>query len=205
MTLRPEQARALAYARRRGSDAPLAEVRSRVAATCEALDALLDTIAADAARRRTRASGWSIHEVADHLLVSDTPAVAQLRDLLAGRDVAEPIPASLQSPDPFAADWPALRDALRAVHRELVALLDGAGDSTAAAATAPVQMVVQCAEPDGTLRPVQWIERFDWKAFAILLHAHNREHIAQVERIRAALADDGGEGPDGARGPAAAP
>jgi len=44
-------------------------------------------------------------------------------------------------------------------------------------------MVVKCARPDGALEPVSWLERFDWKAFSVLLHAHNREHIAQVERI----------------------
>ena len=48
-------------------------------------------------------------------------------------------------------------------------------------------MVVKCADPDGSLRPVHWLERFDWKAFAILLHAHNREHMAQIQRTLAAL------------------
>ena len=39
---------------------------------------------------------------------------------------------------------------------------------------------------DGTLAPVSWVERFDWKSYSILLHAHNREHIAQVQRILSA-------------------
>ena len=47
-------------------------------------------------------------------------------------------------------------------------------------------MVVKCAGSDGTLAPVSWVERFDWKAYSILLHAHNREHIAQVQRILSA-------------------
>ena len=56
-------------------------------------------------------------------------------------------------------------------------------EAKAPTATAAVRMVVKCATPDGTLQAVSWDHRFDWKAYAILLHAHNREHIAQVHRI----------------------
>jgi hypothetical protein len=54
-------------------------------------------------------------------------------------------------------------------------------------------MVIKRARPDGSFEPVHWVERFDWKAFAVLIHAHNREHVDQVERILAAVAP--GEGP----------
>jgi hypothetical protein len=183
-TLRPEQERALAYARRRGSEASLADIRGRVAATFAELDALLATVDAERARRAPP-SGWCVQEVADHLLVSDRPAVEQLGELLAGRSPAAAIPASLQSAAPLTADWASLRGELAGVHAVLVALLDETRDDVPLAASAPVQMVVKCADEDGTLHPVQWLERFDWKAFAILLHAHNREHIAQVQRILA--------------------
>ena len=71
----------------------------------------------------------------------------------------------------------------RTVHTMVLDVLGRANDSTPQTAVAAVQMVVKCAASDGTLRPVSWVHFFDWKAFAILLHAHNREHIAQVHRI----------------------
>jgi hypothetical protein len=184
MTLRPEQERALAYARRRGTEAPLAEIRARVAATFAELDALLAGIAAERARRAP-ASGWCVQEVADHLVESDRPGVEQLRALLAGVSPAAPIAASLQSPAPLERDWDALRAELCGIHEAMLSALDGAHDGVPQEARAPVQMVVKCADADGTLRAVQWVERFDWKAFAILVHAHNREHIAQLQRILA--------------------
>ena len=184
--LLPEQIRALGYARKRGSEATLDSIRSRVAGTFEALAKLVEALTPQVARERRTSSAWSVQEVVDHLVESDEPAIGQLGELLAGRSVDEPIPASLQSARPLDADWGALLDRLRDVHGRLLALLDSASDETPTTATAAVQMVVKCQRPDGALEPVSWLERFDWKAFSILLHAHNREHIAQVERILAA-------------------
>ncbi len=161
-------------------------IRERVAATYDTLDALIETIAPEVAREHRSTSAWSIQEVVDHLVESDRPAIEQLAQLLAGEPVAEAIPASLQSAAPLAKDWSDLRAQLRAIHRDLLALLAAATGDEPTTATAPVQMVVKCAGPDGAIEPVAWIERFDWKAFAILLHAHNREHIAQIQRILAA-------------------
>jgi len=186
MSFRPEQQRALDYARRRGTDAPVEAIRERVAATFATLDALVETIAPEVAREHRGTSAWSIQEVVDHLVESDRPAIEQLSQLLAGNDVGEPIPASLQSAAPLAKDWTSLLAELRGIHVDLVALLAAATGDEPTTATAPVQMVVKCARPDGSLEPVTWLERFDWKAFAILLHAHNREHIAQIQRILAA-------------------
>lgn len=187
MTLYPEQERALAYARRRGSDAPLADIRERVAATYALFEERVAEIPAEIARRRPAPGSWSVQEVVDHLVESDRPAADQLASLLAGREVPEPIPAGLRSADALALDWDELRARFREVHRRVLDLLDGASDDLPQGATAPVVMVVKCAQPDGSLEPVDWIERFDWKAFAILIHAHNREHIDQVERALAAV------------------
>ena len=164
----------------------MASIRERVTATYTTLDSLVDAILANVAREHRSTSLWSIQEVVDHLVESDRPAVEQLAALLAGQPVDDPIPASLQSAAPLAKDWSELRSQLRAIHRQIEALLAAAGDSEPVTATAAVQMVVKCAAPDGSLEPVSWMERFDWKAFAILLHAHNREHIAQIQRILAA-------------------
>ncbi|HSF41048.1 MAG TPA: DinB family protein [Thermoanaerobaculia bacterium] len=183
MSLLPEQLRALAYARKRGTEAPLDSIQAKVAGTYSALIALVEAVPADVARERRSTSGWSVQEVVDHLVESDRLAVDQLGRLLAGESVDSPIPASLQSPHPLERDWTALLHELRAVHQDILGLLAAATDDLPLTATAPVQMVVKCAGPDGALEPVSWLERFDWKAFSILLHAHNREHIAQVERI----------------------
>lgn len=183
MTLLPEQLRALAYVRKRGTNAPVEEIRARVRATYLELEALVNALPAETAREHRPTSGWSVQEVVDHLVESDRPAVGQLSTLLSGRDVDEPIPASLQSARPLDLDWQRLLHQLRTVHENVLELLAAATDEIPSTATAPVQMVVKCAGPDGTLTPVSWVERFDWKAFAILLHAHNREHIAQVRRI----------------------
>ena len=188
MTIRPEQRRALDYVRRRGTEASLGAIRERVAATYDTLDALVETISAEVAREHRGTSAWSIQEVVDHLVESDRPAIEQLAQLLAGHDVSEPIPASLQSAAPLAKDWSELCAQLRGIHRDLVGMLTAATGDEPTNATAPVQMVVKCARPDGSLEPVSWVECFDWKAFAILLHAHNREHIAQIQRILAAPA-----------------
>jgi hypothetical protein len=185
VALLPEQQRALDYARRRGTEAPVESIRSRVAATFTAVEDLVERVPAEVARRQPAPSAWSVQEVVDHLVVSDRPAVQQLADLLAGRPVASPIPAGLQSASDV--EWDELRRRFRAVHRDLLAVLATADDETPTAAKAPVEMVVKCVTADGTQRPVRWLERFDWKAFAILIHAHNREHIAQIERTLAAV------------------
>jgi len=96
----PEQNRALVYARKRGTDAPLSEIGSRVAATYSEREALVAGIPSHLAREHRSASGWCIQEVVDHLVQSDRPASRQLGLLLEGRDVDEPIPASLQSASP---------------------------------------------------------------------------------------------------------
>ncbi|HVR95802.1 MAG TPA: DinB family protein [Thermoanaerobaculia bacterium] len=183
MSLFPEQQRALEYVRRRGTEAPIDAIRSRVAATYSEIEAIAEGVPAETAQHRPAPSSWSVYEVVDHLVESDRPAIDQLAELLAGRSVEAHIPAGLQSPQPFNTEWPVLLERFREVHRQILALLDSATNGVPLTGTAPVEMVVKCAGPDGALQPVHWIERFDWKAYALLLHAHNREHIGQLQRI----------------------
>jgi hypothetical protein len=137
----------------------------------------------DVAVQHRPTSAWSIQEVVDHLVESDRLAVQQLGDLLSGVSVAAPIPAGLQSEAPLALEWSGLLQQFASLHRDILQLLDGANDHVPLVAAAPVQMVVKCAGPGGSVEPVSWFEHLDWKAYSILLHAHNREHIAQVQRI----------------------
>lgn len=186
--LLPEQRRALDYVRAKGSDAPVAEVRRRVAEAFTEIDELLASVPTAQTGRRPDAVSWSTHEVVDHLVESHRPAVRQLESLLAGTSPAKAIPAGLLSQEPFRRDWQAAVAELRRVNGDLLALLAGAGDETPTTARAPVEMVVRCATPDGGSEPVHWIDRFDWKAFALLLALHTREHAVQVRRILARLA-----------------
>lgn len=181
--LLPEQIAALEYARRRGTEASVDSIRSRVAGTYAKLEALIEPIPQEIARQHRDTSLWSIQEVIDHLIESERPAIDQLARLLAGEDVDQPIPASLLSAEPLARSWAEVVSDLRAVHAGVLGQLALASTATALTATGAVQMVVKCAQPDGTLRPVSWVERLDWKAYAIVMHAHNREHIAQIQRI----------------------
>lgn len=187
MNLRPEQERALAYARRRGTEAPLAEIVSRLAVTFADFEALLEPISTAMARARPAPGSWCVQEIVDHLLVSDRGALEQLRQLLSGESPGEPIPAGLQSPEPLARDWPGLVADFRLLHQRIIHLLGSASDDVPFLAEAPVEMVVKCADPDGRVSAVHWVQTFDWKAFAILVHAHSREHLAQAQRAMAGL------------------
>lgn len=188
MELRPEQEAVLDYARRNGSEAPVASIRERLERTFEELDALVAAVPAEVAARRPEAGGWSVQEVVDHLVESHRWALEELRSLLAGRaPEGGPIPAGLQSEAPLARPWPELRADLHATHAAFLAEVAGATDDTPTTARGPVVMVVKCATPDGGLEPVQWLQSFDWKAFAMLFRGHALEHRNQIRRILAGV------------------
>jgi len=182
-TLRPEQLRALDYLRRAGSEAPVASIRQRVVATFGEVEGLLGGLDEAVVRRRPAVGKWSVLEVVDHLVLSHRPAVDDLARLIAGEDVEEAVPASLQSEDPHGWGWQQRYADLVAVHRDLLAHLDGADDSTPQTATTPIVMVVKCATDDGGVEVVEWVERFDWKAAALAIRVHTLEHTAQLRRI----------------------
>lgn len=184
MKLRPEQQQAVDYARRAGTEKPLDSIRSRMKATFAEMEAALAQVDEEAARRRPAPDAWSVQEVADHLVESHRPAVSELETMIGGSSPdGEPIPAGLQSADPMAPPWAETRAALAKVHADLLAALDRVGDDTPLSARAKIVMVVKCADDDGELRPVHWVQAFDWKAYAIFLRAHTLEHLKQVRRI----------------------
>jgi hypothetical protein len=188
MSLRPEQEAALRYAREKGSVAPVDSIRQRLAGTFAQLDALLASIPKDKVRLRPAPDRWSVHEIVDHLAESHRPALYELRELLHGeRPEGGPIPLALLSADPLGRPWKGLIRELSAVHRELLAVLDGASDETPLTARAPVLLSVKVQEDDGRQVPAEWVEDLDWKAYAILLRAHALEHVAQIERTLQAV------------------
>jgi hypothetical protein len=184
MTEREEQVRLREYLRDKGDALPLAEVRARVAASFEAMETLLAPVTADRAAERPWPGEWTIHEVVDHLLLTHAPSLSELRDLLANRRPAgPPIPAGLQSADPFAFPWSDVRAALAAQHAEVLRALDGARDAPTGA-RAPVIAVINVREADGGPAPLHWVEEIAWKAYAVFaFRLHTLDHITQVKKI----------------------
>jgi hypothetical protein len=123
MELRPEQLQALAYLRRKGTEAAPARLREQVAATFGELEALLPKVPASLRAARPSPARWSAHEVLDHLVESHRP-VEQLRSLVAGQRPATP--PSLHSERPLERPWDGLehRRQILATLAELGAPLD---------------------------------------------------------------------------------
>jgi len=185
--MRPEQERALEYIRRKGTEGPLPELRERIAKTLGDLEALLDGIGADEARRKPALDRWCVQEIVDHLVESHRPAVGEIRALLRGeRPIGGPIPASLLSADPMSRSWPDLVRQLKEVHADFLAALATASGDSPGEARAPVVLVIKAQEPDCQVVPVEWIGELDWKAYAATLRVHTLEHQGQIERTLAA-------------------
>jgi DNA-directed RNA polymerase specialized sigma24 family protein len=179
----PEQTRAMDYLRRHGTESPLADLRRRVEETFRDLAALLREILETSVRVRPGPGRWCVQEVVDHLVASHRPAVDELADLLRGvSPTGGPIPASLQRPDAMERDWRDLVDELDRVHGDIAALLAGAPDGPPGPARAPVAMVVKARGEDGKVRPVQWTEELDWKAYVLGVRVHALQHAAQIRK-----------------------
>ncbi len=190
MTERDEQIRLREYLRDKGDALPLPEIRARVAASFDAMEALLAPVSAERAGSRPAPGEWSIHEVVDHLLLTHAPSLGELRDLLANRRPAgPPIPAGLQSADPFATSWRDVRTALESTHAEVLRALDGARDAPTAA-RAPVIAVINVREADGRQVPLHWTEEIAWKAYAVFaFRLHTMDHMTQVKKLLGARRD----------------
>lgn len=158
------------------------QLHGHVAKTFQDFEAYLDTVPAALRGAKPSPQAWSAHEVIDHLVESHRPAVEQLRSLVAGeRPATAPIPASLQSENPFQRSWEDLVAELRQIHRSYLAVIERAPEGTEV--QAPVVMVIKIGE-----EPVTWGAELDWKAYAQAFRVHTVEHKAQIERTLAALA-----------------
>lgn len=187
MSLRPEQIKARQYLDQKGSRLTAAQLRDRVGAAFGAIEEALASVEEQAARGRAIAGEWSVQEVVDHLVETHRPSIAELRDLVSGRrPEGPPIPAGLQSADPLARPWPDLVLALKALHVEILAVLAAVPDGYATDARAPLVMVINAKEPDGSETPLHWIEELDWKAYAIVFRLHVLDHLSQIRKTLAA-------------------
>ena len=198
------QDRARAYFQ---SKAPLppGAVRGQIVAAFEALDAVLTGVSAEQARRTSIPGEWSVQEVVDHLLETYRPGVDELRCLLAGRrPPGEPIPPGLQSKAPLLRPWPWLLEELRRAHGAVVDLIAAVPEEFTTDARVPFVMVVNVPGPDGVVRPLEWIEEVDWKAYAIASwRLHAIDHLNQARKVLAAcreLSPGSSPRPAGSRG-----
>ena len=189
MTTLPEQERARAYLKQRGTDAPIGEIRERVADAFAAMDALLESVDAARAARRPGDRDWSVHEVVDHLVETHPRALEEMRALMDDRhSPVSPIPAGLQSADPTARPWDDLRATLRRLQRDVLDTLAVAPDRPTRA-RAQIIMVINVRQSDGSVTPFHWTEPCDWKACAVIFRLHEMDHLSQ---IRKALRSAGG-------------
>ncbi len=186
-TQRPERAAALDYLRRKGTEAPVSKLISGLRSTFQKFEHTVDRVPDAWHARRPSAAAWSVHEIVDHLVESDRPAVAELRALCAGvSPVGGPIPARLTSPDALGRPWDDLVHELKGLHEHILDIVIGAGDAASLAARAPSVIVIKVRGVEGQ-EVLEWVEALDWKAYAQALRIHTHEHCAQVERTVAAL------------------
>ena len=175
------------YLRRKGTEAPASTLVSKLRLTFQQFEQAIERVPEGLRARRPDPASWSVHEIVDHLVESDRPAVLELRQLCAGVSPAGgPIPARLNSPDPFNRPFPALVDELKNLHAQILEAVIKAGDGTPTLAKAEVTMVIKVSGPNGA-EVLEWVEPVDWKAYAQTLRIHAHEHRAQVERTVAAL------------------
>ena len=192
---RPERAAAMEFLRRKGTDAPASMLSSKLRVTFQQFEHEIERVPEGLRERRPDPTSWSVHEIVDHLVESNRPAVLELRQLCAGVSPAGgPIPARLQSPQPFERPWSALVDDLKNLHAQILEAVIKTGDATSTVAKAPVTMVIKVPGVNGS-EVLEWVEAVDWKAYAQTLRIHAHEHRAQVERTVAVLR--GQQGQDG--------
>ena len=189
MTMPPEHAKAKAYLLEKGTQAPVAQIRERVADAFTALDSFLDGVTATQARRPPGGGEWSVHEILDHLVVTHPRALEEMRALLENRhSPVSPIPAGLQSADPAARRWDDLRGELRRLHADVLDALATAPDRMTDV-RAPIVMVINTRQADGSVKAMQWIEECDWKACAIIFRLHELDHLGQARKTLRQLPD----------------
>lgn len=182
-TMPPEQRKAKEYLLEKGTRAPIAQIRERVADAFAAMDALLEGVSEAQARRAPGGGEWSAVEVLDHLVVTHPRALEEMEALLANRhSPVSPIPAGLRSAAPLTRSWADLCADLRRIHRQVLDVMAAAPDR-ATDARAPVIMVINVRDAEGRTTPLHWEEPCDWKACAVIFRLHELDHLGQIRRL----------------------
>jgi len=181
------RAAAVEYLRRKGTEAPVSKLIAGLRSAAQRFEQTIEGVPEELRSRRPSAAAWSVHEIVDHLVESNRPAVAELRQLCQGTSPGGgPIPAHLTSPDARQRPWPDLVAELKRINAELIAIVAAASDTTPLEARAASVIVVKVpGEPKPAV--LEWVERLDWKAYTQALRIHMHEHTAQVERTVSAV------------------
>jgi hypothetical protein len=183
------QGKAREYFRDKGTLAPAAAIHARIAEAFSALETFLEPIPAQTAVRVGIPGEWTVQEVVDHLVETHRPGLDELWCLRAGRrPPGEPIPASLQSKAALDRPWPWLLGELARVHGAILETLAAMPPDFTTDARAPLVMVVNVTDEDGTVVPLHWVEDLDWKAYAVVWRLHVLDHLKQAKKVLAALA-----------------
>jgi len=174
--MQPEQQRAMEFLAKKGTLAPVDQLREQLRDACASIEQSFDDVPAHLRGVAPAAGKWSPAAILDHLVLSHEPAIAQFASLLSGvSPPAVAIPAGLQSAE--RPPWDELRTRLAGVHRELQRLLDGAPDDASLEPKAIVEMVVKAGGA-----PLHWHEPLDWKAFIQAIRMHTLGHREQLLR-----------------------
>jgi len=76
---------------------------------------------------------------------------------------------------------------LKRLHAEILEILAAIPDDFTSVAHAPVVLVINAKNPDGSESLLQWIEDLDWKAYAIIFRLHEIDHLNQAKRALKAV------------------
>lgn len=186
--MRPEQEKAREYLYRKGTLLPPREIHERVRAAFAATEEFLKSVSEVEGRIRPASGEWCVQEIVDHLVETHRPSVEELRCLLRGeRPPGGPIPAALQSKAPLEHPWLELVGELKRLHAEILEVLAEIPDEFTSEARAPLVMVVNAKNPDGSESPLRWIQDLDWKAYAVIFRLHEIDHFNQARRALKAV------------------
>jgi hypothetical protein len=75
----------------------------------------------------------------------------------------------------------------KGLHAEILEILAAIPDNFASVARAPVVLVINAKNPDGSESPLQWIEDLDWKAYAVIFRLHEIDRLNQAKRALKAV------------------
>src|SRR5580704_8556270 len=131
--LAPESVRMLEYLGTRSQEMSASAIREKIRKAAEELESALESVDATQARLHPTPGKWSIAEVVDHIAQAQIRGTEELRHLLAGRrPPLPPVYEALRSGAGQWAPWNVLVEELHAANRAMIAVLEGAADSTAA-------------------------------------------------------------------------
>ena len=183
--MRPEQLKAREYLSRKGTLLAPREIHERVRAAFAATEEVLGSVSEAHARQRPASGEWCAQEIVDHLVETHRAGVHELACLLRGeRPVGGPVPAGLQSGAPLDRRWTELVAELTQLHTQILEMLAAVPDGFASAARAPLVMVINASNADGSESPVEWVEDLDWKAYAAAaFRLHEIDHLNQAKRV----------------------